>query len=126
MSKILLIEDDEVMSTIVKRILQKAEYHVDHVRNGKEAFEILESTGFGFDLIITDIMMPYANGFEILSRVKNLLGGRQLPVILLSNAGVDDMISEGVKLGADDFLKKPVLPAELLMRIRRLLNKESA
>ena len=85
-----------------------------------------ESTGFGFDLIITDIMMPYANGFEILSRVKNLPGGRQLPVILLSNAGVDDMISEGVKLGADDFLKKPVLPAELLMRIRRLLNKESA
>ena len=126
MSKILLIEDDEVMSTIVKRILQKAEYQVDHVRNGKEAFEILENTGFGFDLIITDIMMPYANGFEILSRVKNLPDGRQLPVILLSNAGVDDMISEGVKLGADDFLKKPVLPAELLMRIRRLLNKESA
>ncbi|MBO9152387.1 PleD family two-component system response regulator [Chitinophaga sp. GCM10012297] len=125
MSKILLIEDDEVMSTIVKRILQKAAYQVDHVRNGKEAFEILEKTGFGFDLIITDIMMPYANGFEILSRVRNLPGGRKLPVILLSNAGVDDMINEGLKLGADDFLKKPVLPAELLMRIRRLLNEEA-
>ncbi|RPD38692.1 response regulator transcription factor [Chitinophaga barathri] len=124
MSKILLIEDDEVMSTIVKRILQKAEYQVDHVRNGKEAFEILEHTGYGYDLIITDIMMPYANGFEILSKVRNIPDGRQLPVILLSNAGMDDMIQEGLKLGADDFLKKPVLPAELLMRIRRLLNKE--
>lgn len=124
MSKILLIEDDEVMATIVKRILQKAEYQVDHVRNGKEAFEILETSRYGFDLVITDIMMPYANGFEILSRVRNLPDGRQIPVILLSNAGNEDMVKEGLQLGANDFLKKPVLPAELLTRIRRVLTRE--
>ncbi|MGX5819823.1 response regulator transcription factor [Chitinophaga lutea] len=125
MSKILLIEDDDVMSTIVKRILQKAEYQVDHVRNGKEAFEALEGTGYGYDLIITDIMMPYANGFEILSKVRNLPDGRKIPVILVSNAGNEDMVKEGLKLGADEFLKKPVLPAELLMRIRRVLQHEN-
>ncbi len=69
-------------------------------------------------------MMPYANGFEIVSRVRNLPEGKQIPVILLSNAGNEDMVKEGLQLGANDFLKKPVLPAELLMRIRRVLTRE--
>lgn len=115
-----MIEDDEVMSTIVTRILHKAEYQIDHVMNGKEAFQKLDDTNFGYDLIITDIMMPYANGFEILSKVKSYQGKR-IPVIIVSNAGNEDMIMEGFKLGADDFLKKPVLPGELLIRVRRLL-----
>ncbi|RFM32185.1 response regulator [Chitinophaga silvisoli] len=120
-SKILLIEDDEVMPKIVERILHKEEYKIEHVTNGKEAFQKLEDTDYGFDLIITDIMMPYANGFEILSRVKNRKEGKPIPVIIVSNAGNEDMILEGFKLGADDFLKKPVIPGELLIRVKRLL-----
>lgn len=120
-SKILLIEDDEVMPKIVERILHKEEYKIEHVTNGKEAFQKLEDTDYAFDLIITDIMMPYANGFEILSKVKNRKEGKPIPVIIVSNAGNEDMILEGFKLGADDFLKKPVIPGELLIRVKRLL-----
>lgn len=121
MHKILLIEDDEVMPKIIERILHKEAYQLDHVVNGKEAIKKLEETNYGYDLIITDIMMPYANGFEILSRVKGRKEGKPIAVIIVSNAGNEDMILEGFKLGADDFLKKPVIPGELLIRVKRLL-----
>lgn len=117
----MLVEDDEVMPKIMERILHREEYAIDHVTNGKEAFTKLEETNYGYDLIITDIMMPYANGFEILSKVKNRPGAKPIPVIIVSNAGNEDMILEGFKLGADDFLKKPVIPGELLIRVKRLL-----
>lgn len=109
------------MPKIMERILHREEYQIDHVTNGKEAFSKLEETNFGYDLIITDIMMPYANGFEILSKVKNRPDAKPIPVIIVSNAGNEDMILEGFKLGADDFLKKPVIPGELLIRVKRLL-----
>jgi DNA-binding response OmpR family regulator len=121
MNKILLVEDDEIMPKIVERILHREEYTIDHVTNGKEAFQRLEDTGYDYDLIITDILMPYASGFEIISKVKNRTAGKRIPVIIVSNAGHEDMVLEGFKLGADDFLKKPVMPGELLIRVKRLL-----
>ena len=121
MYRILVIEDDEVMPKIIERILHKEAYQLDHVVNGKEAIQKLEETNYGYDLIITDIMMPYANGFEILSRVKSRKEGKPIAVIIVSNAGNEEMILEGFKLGADDFLKKPVIPGELLIRVKRLL-----
>jgi DNA-binding response OmpR family regulator len=121
MKKILLVEDDEVMPKIVERILHREEYRIDHVTNGKEAFQKLDDTNYDYDLIITDILMPYASGFEIISKVKNRKEGKPIPVIIVSNAGNEDMVLEGFKLGADDFLKKPVMPGELLIRVKRLL-----
>lgn len=121
MTKILLIEDDEIMPKVVARILPLPDYQLDHVSNGKEAFEKLEATDYDYDLIITDIMMPYANGFEILSKVKSHEREKSIPVIIVSNAGNEDMIMEAFKLGADDFLKKPIIPAELIIRVKRLL-----
>ncbi|RAJ82054.1 response regulator receiver domain-containing protein [Chitinophaga dinghuensis] len=123
MSKILLVEDDEVMPKIISRILPEPEYQVDIAVNGKEAMQKLEANNYQYDLIITDIMMPYANGFEILSKVKSHDREKPIPVIIVSNAGNEDMIMEGFKLGVDDFLKKPIIPAELIIRVKRLLMK---
>ncbi|MBV8251737.1 MAG: response regulator transcription factor [Chitinophaga sp.] len=124
MSKILLVEDDEVMPKIIARILPEPEYQVDIAVNGKEAMQMLEENNYQYDLIITDIMMPYANGFEILSKVKSHDRENPIPVIIVSNAGNEDMIMEGFKLGVDDFLKKPIIPAELIIRVKRLLMKK--
>lgn len=125
-NRILLVEDDEVMPKIMERILHKEDYKIEHVTNGKEAFQRLEDTNYDYDLIITDIMMPYASGFEILSKVKTRKDGKPIPVIIVSNAGNEEMILEGFKLGADDFLKKPVIPGELLIRVKRLLMQYGA
>ncbi|MET6997994.1 response regulator [Chitinophaga defluvii] len=121
MSKILLVEDDELMQKIVDKILRKEGFELEIVKNGKEAFQKLEATDYDYDLIITDIMMPYANGFEILSKVKTLGKEKTIPVIIVSNAGNEDIVLEGFKLGADDFLKKPIIPGELIIRVKRLL-----
>jgi len=123
MSKILLVEDDEVMPKIIARILPPPEYEVDIAVNGKEAIQKLEANHYQYDLLITDIMMPYANGFEILSKVKSHEREKPIPVIIVSNAGNEDMIMEGFKLGVDDFLKKPIIPAELVIRVKRLLMR---
>jgi two-component system response regulator ResD len=125
-SRILLVEDDEIMPKIMERIFHKEEYSIDHVANGKAAIQQLEDTNYNYDLIITDIMMPYANGFEMLSKIKTRKEGKQIPVMIVSNAGNEDIILEGFKLGADDFLKKPVIPGELLIRVKRLLLQYSA
>ncbi|SHL57230.1 Response regulator receiver domain-containing protein [Chitinophaga jiangningensis] len=124
MNRILLVEDDEVMPKIIARILPEPEYQVDVAVNGKEAMQKLEDNNYQYDLVITDIMMPYANGFEILSKVKTHDQEHPIPVIIVSNAGNEDMIMEGFKLGVDDFLKKPIIPAELIIRVKRLLMKK--
>lgn len=125
MSKILLIEDEDLMRKIVERILIKEGHEVDIASNGKEACQNLTNNNFSYDLVITDIMMPYANGFEILSKIKSNKIGKNVPVIIVSSVGNEDMVMEGFKLGADDFLKKPIMAGELLIRINRLLAKSN-
>lgn len=115
---ILLSEDDELILRTVEHHLKKQGYHVLITRNGKEAIEILEIENV--DLIITDIMMPFATGIEILSAVKQM--NKKIPVIMLSSLGQEDVVLEAFNLGATDFIVKPFSPAELLVRIRRFEN----
>ncbi|HEU0228792.1 MAG TPA: response regulator transcription factor [Arachidicoccus soli] len=124
MSKILVIEDDELMHKIIEKILRRENIEMDAVLNGKEAINKLIENDYDYDLILTDIMMPYANGLEILSKVKNREVGRSIAVMIISNASNEEMITDAFKLGADDFLKKPFAPNELLMRVKRLVGKK--
>lgn len=121
MAHILLIEDDEIMRKLVHTILEKEGYTVDAVSNGKEGLDKLTVNQYRYDLVITDIMMPYANGFEILNKV-NHAEGKRIPVIIVSNLANEEMVLEGFKLGAADYLKKPIMAGELLLRVKRLLN----
>lgn len=116
---VLLIEDDEIMLKVTERILLKEGFTVLAARNGKEAIQKLESEKY--DLVITDLMMPYANGFEIISKLKSKEASRHIPIIVISSVGNEDSIMEGFRLGADDFLKKPIMAGELMIRVRRLI-----
>ena len=123
MGNILLIEDDEIMQKVVEKILLKEGYKVDVAKNGKEALQKLDDSNYSYDLMITDIMMPYANGFEIISKVKSEANGKLIPVIIISSVGNEDSVLEGFKLGADDYLKKPIMAGELIIRVKRLLSR---
>ncbi|MBP9186887.1 MAG: response regulator, partial [Bacteroidia bacterium] len=68
LKQILLIDDDELILKVINRILTKEGYDVKTATNGKDALEMLESQKF--DLLITDIMMPYSNGYEVISKFK--------------------------------------------------------
>ncbi len=124
MANILVIEDDDIMLKAIRNILGKDGYNVITAKDGKEAFEKLENGEY--DVVVTDLMMPYANGLEVVSRLRSDETKRNVGIIVISSVGNEENITEAFRLGADDYLKKPIMAGELLIRIRKLLaNKNS-
>lgn len=121
MANILIVEDNEIMQKLMVAILEREGHHVTLATNGKEGLDHLDVEDPPFDLVIADIMMPYANGFEVLNRASKL-EKRKIPVIVVSNLANEEMVLEGFKLGAADYLKKPIMAGELLLRVKRLIG----
>jgi DNA-binding response OmpR family regulator len=114
--KILVVEDNQLILKVIETKLKKEGYDVLSCENGKEAIEKI--THSLPDLVITDIMLPYNSGLEIVSFVKVDLK-KNIPVIVLSGMGQEKTIEEAFKLGADDYMTKPFSLSELSMRIKR-------
>ena len=114
--KILVVEDNQLILKVIETKLKKEGYDVISCENGKEAIEKI--THSLPDLVITDIMLPYNSGLEIVSFVKVGLK-KNIPVIVLSGMGQERTIEEAFKLGADDYMTKPFSLSELSMRIKR-------
>lgn len=116
---ILIAEDDELILKTIEHKLLKEGHEVILTRNGKDAIETLKTRDV--DLAITDIMMPFASGIEILSAIKTM--GKQIPVIMLSSMGQEEVVLNAFDLGAVDFIVKPFSPNELTLRIKRFSLK---
>lgn len=116
---ILVAEDDELILKTIEHKLQKEGYEVIVAHNGKDAIDTVKNVTV--DLIISDIMMPFASGIEILSAVKST--GRNIPIIMLSSMGQEDVVLNAFDLGASDFMVKPFSPNELILRVKRLTSK---
>lgn len=115
---ILIAEDNELILRTIEHKLLKEGHTVELTRNGKEAIDRIKEQDF--DLIISDIMMPFASGIEILSAMKSL--GKNIPVIMLSSMGQEEVVVEAFDMGASDFMVKPFSPNELVLRIKRLVK----
>jgi DNA-binding response OmpR family regulator len=120
MPDILLIEDDEIVLRVLSRFLEKEGFNVHTCSNGKVALDKLDRSTF--DLVITDLNMPYANGFEVMSRIRSQEMHKGMPVIVITSMGSESAISQCYNIGANDFIRKPVMPHELNVRIRKLLG----
>ena len=121
---ILIAEDDEVMLQIIRSVLSRGKgFQLFIARNGKEAIQIKEKNKI--DLVITDLMMPYANGFEVISAFRRDPETAGVPVVIVSSIGNEEAVIEGFKLGADDFIQKPIQVGEFMSRINRLLANSS-
>ncbi len=116
--KILVAEDEPLMLMTIEAKLRKDGFEVMGVTDGQEAINAMDT--FRPDLIITDILMPYTSGLEVISvaRSKNI----KLPIIVLSGIGEEETVMEAFNLGADDFITKPFIPSELTVRVKRLLK----
>mgnify|MGYP006105998793 CR=1 FL=1 len=118
MSKILVIDDDEKLSGLIKDFLEPYKYQVTCFSHPKKALSKLKLVKP--DLIILDIMLPDMDGFQCLRKIRET---SQMPVIMLTARGeVSDRIV-GLELGADDYLPKPFDPRELLARIQSILRR---
>jgi len=74
------------------------------------------------DIIVSDIMMPYFSGIELISYVRKDLNSN-IPIIIISSAGNEENVLSAFEMGANDFISKPVSPSELMVRLARELNK---
>ena len=115
--KILVAEDEPLMLKTIELRLRKDGHEVVLARDGREALLAIDSQAP--DLVISDIMMPFSSGLEIVSRLR-ARGERYIPVIILSGMGQEKTVLEAFNLGADDFITKPFSPNELSMRVRKL------
>ena len=120
--KILVAEDEPLMLMAIEAKLKNEGFEVIGAQDGREALKILETTTP--DLIITDILMPYTSGLELISIVKSD-PHKKLPIIVLSGLGQEDTVMEAFQLGADDFITKPFNPTELSVRVKRLMKISS-
>ena len=119
--RILVIEDEKNLNDIIVKRLILEKYGVDTCFNGNDALEYIFSTEY--DVIVSDIMMPGIDGFEILKRIREK--GIKTPVLLLTALdGIEDRV-KGLDYGADDYLVKPFAFDELMARIRVLLRRNS-
>ena len=117
--KILIVEDDELMIKILKFILNKEGYQLSIIKDGLSAIEQIPA--INPDMVITDLLLPYKSGLEVIRFVKEKF--KKTPIIVLSSLGEEEhSVSEAFKLGADDFIAKPFNPNELVLRVKRLLN----
>ena len=117
---ILIAEDDEVLADGLCQAMRQQGYAVDHVSDGQDADLILRGVQ-PFDLVILDLGLPRMDGLLVLRNMRER--NRQIPVIILTaRDGVGDRV-KGLDLGADDYLVKPFILAELEARVRALIRR---
>ncbi|MDD4644361.1 MAG: response regulator [Bacteroidales bacterium] len=116
--KILLAEDNKLILETIARSLTREGYEILKAYDGKECLQILE--GQKVDLIITDLFMPFINGHEVISTLRNERKD-QTPILVLSAGGGEENVLKAFELGADDFMVKPFSLMELSVRVRKLL-----
>lgn len=117
--KILLVEDDINLGTILKDFLIIKNYDVDHVLNGLEGLNAYYKGSY--DLLILDIMMPKKDGFTLATEIRKV--DKKTPVIFLTAKSLIEDRIKGLKLGGDDYLTKPFSSEELLLRIENIFKR---
>lgn len=119
MLKILIAEDDRELRQLFSHVLTKNGYSVKGVANGREALEAVDNDYY--DLIISDIMMPEVDGYEMVSALRE--AGNTIPVLMITaKDGFDDM-RRGFLAGTDDYMVKPINVNEMVLRVQALLRR---
>ena len=119
MLKILIAEDDHELRQLFSHVLIKHGYAVRGVSNGQEALDALDQEYH--DLIISDIMMPVMDGYELVRQLRD--AGNMIPVLMVTAKDAFDDMRLGFLSGSDDYMVKPVNVNELVLRVQALLRR---
>jgi DNA-binding response OmpR family regulator len=118
MTRILVVEDEPTVSDVVGRYLRREGYHVDAASDGAEGLH--KALAERPDLVVLDVMLPGLDGLEVCRRLR---ATSQTPVIMLTARVEDGDAILGLGLGADDYVRKPFSPPELVARIKAVLRR---
>lgn len=119
MLKILIVEDDRELRQLFAHVLIKNGYRADGVSNGREALDAMEKDYY--DLIISDIMMPVMDGYELVRTLRE--AGNTTPVLMITAKDAFDDMKMGFLSGTDDYMVKPVNVNEMVLRVGELLRR---
>lgn len=119
MFKILIAEDDRELRQLFAHILTKSGYFTHSVSNGQEALDALDKDYY--DLLISDIMMPVLDGYELVRLLRS--SGNQMPIMIITAKDAFDDMREGFNSGADDYMIKPININEMVLRVGVLLRR---
>ena len=119
--KILLVEDDAELCSVIQKALEKEKYIVDCVSDGETAMFYALNTEYAYDLAIIDHMLPVIDGLTIIKAMRKK--GIRIPVIIITAMDALDNRIEGLDGGADDYLVKPFHIRELSARVRALIRR---
>lgn len=119
MLKILIAEDDRELRQLFSHVLTKNGYTVRGVSNGQEALDAMDTDYY--DLIISDIMMPVMDGYELVRQLRN--AGNTTPVLMITAKDTFDDMQQGFLSGSDDYMVKPVNVNEMALRVGALLRR---
>ena len=124
MKHILLVDNDILFTRTVSYLLEKELFTVTTAKDGKEAADAL--AGKHFDLVVTDLFMPYSNGFELVNTIRSTESLKHTPVMVVSDVSNKQSISNCFRLGANVYLQKPLNVPLLLSEIKNLvLNQQN-
>ena len=121
MNRILLVEDEENIRDVVKLNLEMEDFEVVATGTGKEAIKHFKEQHF--DLIILDVMLPEVDGFQVCEQIR--LTNMDVPIVFLTAKDASQDRIQGLKKGGDDYLTKPFVLEELLLRVNNLIKRTS-
>ncbi|MCD6148113.1 response regulator [bacterium] len=120
--KILIVEDEEILSDLLQKRLKKEGYDVLLARNGEEGLKMIKETEP--DLVLLDIIMPKMSGFQVMEEMNKEENLKKIPVIIISNSGQPVEIGRAQRLGAKDWLIKTEFdPKEVLEKVVKQIGK---
>ncbi len=119
-ARILVVDDDALARRSIQAMLERGFYQVRTVEDGPEALELL--AGYQPDLVLLDIQMPGMDGLEVCRQIREQPHGELIPIIFLTGDERPDIHALALRARGDDFLRKPIRSAELIIRIRSLLR----
>jgi two-component system phosphate regulon response regulator PhoB len=120
-ARILVVEDNEHAAFLLRTLLEHAGFEVSSSRDGRDAIEKLGSME-PVDIVLLDLMLPYVSGYQVLIEARKNPRWRDVPIIVVTARTLEMDAVRALETGADDFVRKPFLPDELVARVRRAIE----
>jgi DNA-binding response OmpR family regulator len=121
-ARILIVEDNADMRDLLEELLAPT-YECTSVADGQEALDIISTTPNGFDLVLSDVMMPNVDGYELLRKLKASTTTALIPLVMLTARTAERDRLQALRLGVDDYLTKPFSAEELLLRVHHIIGR---
>ncbi|MDB5100071.1 MAG: putative response regulator, CheY [Cyanobacteria bacterium RYN_339] len=118
---VLVVEDDEHINYLLDFMLAREGFQIHAAKDGKQAIELVDVIAPP-QLALLDVMLPYADGFQILAHIRAKPEWKDVPILMLTSKSQEKDIVRALEAGASDYVLKPFQPLELMARLRRFIK----